>query len=112
MLRKISVIEVLIKKYGQAAMPTAPQDPNNPQQKVVDSTGKEYLVVSNDPGSPDKVLMPSDQVGKEIPEGLVTVNETELSTNYSVPKDQNPDGTEDPNQDVTTGVQPSEPKMV
>lgn len=111
MIKKTSVIELLIKKYSQAAIPSTP-DPNNPNPKVVDNTGKEYLVVSNEPGSTDKVLMPVDQIGKEIPEGLITVNDTELSTNYSSPKDENSDGTTGTEPEMNTGVQPSVPKVV
>jgi len=83
------VFESLITKYAQEDMTQL--DPTQVQvgQPVYNRDGTEFVIIEDEEGTPDKVIMPADQKGKEVPEGVVTVNDSELSTSYSI---QNPTG--------------------
>ena len=64
-------------------------DTMNPQeiqlgQSIYDPTGQEFLVVEDDPTTTYKTLMPADQQGQDVPEGITTVDDSQLSTEYSV----------------------------
>lgn len=96
--RHLGVFDAIIEKYAQAT----PADPNaqalDPQavqmgQSLYDTTGKEYIIVEDDPTTTYKTLMPADQQGQQVPEGVMTVEDSELSVDYSV---QEPEGTSTP----------------
>lgn len=96
--RNLGVFESIIKKYAQAT----PADPNaqtlDPMsvqmgQSIYDTTGQEYIIVEDDPTTTYKTLMPADQQGQQVPEGVMTVDDSELSVDYSV---QQPAGTSTP----------------
>jgi Ethanolamine utilization protein EutJ (predicted chaperonin) len=88
--RPLGVFSAIIEKYAQAipaeTADGAALDPQSIQmgQSVYDSTGKEYLVVEDDPTTTYKTLMPKDQQGVDTPEGITTVDDSELSVDYSV----------------------------
>ena len=87
--KTLGVFEALIHKYSQ----TTPENPAgttmDPQavqmgQSIFDPTGKEFIVVEDDPTTTYKTIMPKDQQGQQIPEGVTTVDDSELSVDYSV----------------------------
>jgi len=90
-----NVLAELVKKYSQQVPSPQNVDPNQtqPGQSVYDATGKEFVVIQDDPSEPNKVLMPADQKGKDVPEGVKTIDNSEI-TQYS---NQNPieQGTQD-----------------
>lgn len=91
--KTLGVFDAIISKYAQAVpVDTTTIDPTQVQQgqSVYDPTGKEYLIVEDDPTTTHKTLMPADQRGKDVPEGITTVDDSELSVDYSV---QEPDST-------------------
>lgn len=87
--RSLGVFEAIITKYSQVA-PTTPAAENlDPQaiqmgQSIYDQTGKEYVVVEDDPTTTYKTLMPADQQGAQMPEGVQTVEDSELQVDYNV----------------------------
>ena len=92
--KPLGVFASIIKRYAQAS-PADPAgttlDPMSVQmgQSVYDPTGKEFLIVEDDPTTTHKTLMPKDQQGVDMPEGVTTVDDSELSVDYSV---QQPEG--------------------
>ena len=89
-----SVFDSLIKKYSQEIVDDGMStvlDPTQVQvgQAVYDAAGQEYYVVEDDPTTTYKTLMPSDQSGQQIPEGVTTVEDAELTSEYTL---QNPQG--------------------
>ena len=84
--KSLGVFAALIEKYSQAAPVEVDLDPMQvqPGQSVYDPTGKEYLIVEDDPTTTHKTLMPADQRGKDVPEGITTVEDSELSVDYSI----------------------------
>jgi len=93
-----SIFKEIIKKYSQDIQQQN-VDPNQtqPGQSVYDQTGKEFVVIEDDPTSPNKVLMPADQKGKDVPEGVKTIDNSEI-TQYS---NQNP-------MEQNSGAQPAQ----
>lgn len=91
--RDLGIFDAIIKKYSQAVTtnPDGGQNLNpqqiQPGQTIYDPTGKELVVLEADPTKTQKVLMPKDQQGKQIPEGVETLDDSAISTDYSV---QNP----------------------
>jgi len=77
----------IIDKYAQD-MSQAPEqiDPTAIQmgQSIYDGTGTEYVVIEDDPTTTDKTVMPADQSGSDLPEGVKTVQDTELSSEFNV----------------------------
>lgn len=87
--RSLGVFEAIINKYAQATPVDPAAQPLDPQavqigQSIYDPTGKEYVVVEDDPTTTYKTLMPADQQGQELPQGVTTVDDSELSVDYSV----------------------------
>ena len=87
--KTLGVFDALIRKYAQ----TTPEDPAgttmDPQsvqmgQSIYDPTGQEYIVVEDDPTTTYKTIMPKDQQGQQMPEGITTVDDSELQVDYSV----------------------------
>lgn len=60
-------------------------------QPVYDQQGKEYVVLSDpsqDNGSDQKILMPSDQSGSGVPQGVTTVDNSDLASQYQMTSPQ------------------------
>jgi hypothetical protein len=55
-----------------------------PGQPVYSPEGKEFVVLNNPAGESQKVIMPSDQQGSQLPQGVTTVEDTELSSEYTL----------------------------
>jgi hypothetical protein len=55
-----------------------------PGQPVYSPEGKEFVVLNNPAGESQKVVMPSDQQGSQLPQGVTTVDDTELSSEYTL----------------------------
>jgi len=53
-------------------------------QPVYDPEGEEWLVVGDPDQTTDKVVMPADQQGTQIPQGVTTVEDAELASEYSL----------------------------
>lgn len=93
---RMSIYSSVISKYAQdlstqtvtpgSQTDSQTMDPSQlqPGQPVYSQEGKEYMVLSNPAGESQKILMPSDQQGSGIPTGVTTVDDSELSTEYSL----------------------------
>ena len=78
----LNLVDIFINKLSQVA----PIDPNavQPGQSVYNLEGEEYIILENDPATTDKVLMPAEDKGKEVPEGATSIDDYEFSTTYQV----------------------------
>lgn len=80
-----SLFNNLITRYAQEVVPQddQPIDPNQLQvgQQVYDSEGKPQTVVQNEQG--ELVTIPADQAGQTVPQGVKTLQPTEL-VDYSL----------------------------
>jgi hypothetical protein len=74
-----SVFREIYQRYAQTVDPTQLQI----GESVYDDTGAEHVVVENDPTKTNVVLMPADQAQQAVPEGVTTVEETDLGS-YTV----------------------------
>ena len=86
----LNIFEDFIRKHSQVQTTDQAMDPNQLQlgQMVYDNTTQdEYVVVEDDPATTHKVLMPSNQQGTTIPEGVKSVDDSELATSYTVQQD-------------------------
>lgn len=61
-------------------------DPQGLQQgqSIYDNTGKEFVVLENDPANTQKVIVPKDQVGQKNPKDVKQVEQQELTTTYQI----------------------------
>jgi len=87
-----NVFDTIIKKYSQDMSDgTTTTDPTAIQkgQTIYDGSGQGFIVVEDDPTTTYKTLMPVDQQGKDVPEGITTVEDYDLNSQYSV---QSPQG--------------------
>lgn len=75
-----SVFLEVIQKYAQDLDPTALQV----GQSVYDASGQEMIVIADPEDTTTKTLMPADQQGVSIPQGVTDVEEGELASQYSV----------------------------
>ncbi len=82
-----SVFTDLISKYAQEDQPMV--DPMDLQvgQSVYDAEGNEMVVIGDPEDTTDKTLMPADQQGSNIPEGVTNVEDAELTSQYSLQPD-------------------------
>jgi len=55
-----------------------------PGQPIYSPEGDEFVVLNNPAGESQKVVMPSDQQGSQLPQGVTTLDDTELSTEYTL----------------------------
>lgn len=84
-----SLFEGMARRYAQYLpandMGTL-MDPTQLQsgQPVYDPEGEEWLVVGDPDQTTDKVVMPADQQGTQIPQGVTTVEDAELASEYSL----------------------------
>jgi len=71
---------------GTTTTDTTTLDPQSIQvgQPVYDSTGKEMVVLENDPNTTNVTMMPADQQGQAVPQGVETIEETDLASGYSL----------------------------
>lgn len=81
---RAELFEEIIERYAQTE--DAPLDPRQlqPGQSVYGPEGDEFVVLENPQDVPSTVLMPADQAGTPVPEGVQTVEETELATTYAL----------------------------
>jgi len=81
--RDFSLFEELCSKYAQN-VPL--MDPTQLQegQPIYDPEGVEWLVVDDPEGTMNKVVMPADQAGAQLPEGVQTVEDDELASMYTL----------------------------
>jgi len=82
-VRSEVIFHELVRRYSQTEQPF---DPSQLQvgQSVYGPEGNEYLVVENAPDTTNTVLMPADQAGAAVPEGVETLDSAELEMNYSL----------------------------
>lgn len=99
---RMSKYDAVIKKYAddilnqnttitpgsQGDAQTMNTDDLQPGQPVYSSEGKEFIVLSNPAGESQKVLMPSDQQGSQLPQGVTTVENTDLESRYTLTSPQ------------------------
>ena len=79
------VFDEIIRKYSQETQPQINPQETQMGQSVFDSTGKEYVIVEDDPTTTHKTLMPADQTSTgTVPEGVQTVDDTELMSEYAL----------------------------
>jgi len=84
----LSIFRELAARYAQVT-PTDPSVTLDPQalqtgQPVFDTEGSEWLVVGDPEGTTDKVVMPADQQGADVPQGVTTVEDQELASTYTL----------------------------
>ena len=89
MYDKYAIFMDLTRKYAQedpSQTPAVDPDEVSIGQSVYDSSGKEFVVVEDDPGTTNKVLMPKQQTTTTtgVPEGVQTVENAELQSQYSL----------------------------
>jgi hypothetical protein len=92
----MSVYSTVLEKYAQdlstetvtpsSQTDSSTMDPSQlqPGQPVYSPEGKEFVVLNNPAGETQKVVMPSDQQGSQLPQGVTTLDDTELSTEYTL----------------------------
>jgi len=93
---RTSVYAEVVSRYAQDMM-MQQTDTNGGQnlnpdelqkgQPVYDQQGKEYVVLSDpsqDNGSDQQILMPSDQSGSGVPQGVTTVDDSDLASQYQM----------------------------
>lgn len=92
----MSVYSEVLEKYAQdlsnetvtpgSQTDSQTMDPSQlqPGQPVYSPEGKEFVVLNNPAGETQKVIMPSDQQGSQLPQGVTTIDDTELSTEYQL----------------------------
>lgn len=81
------IFQDLIGKYAQdATNPNQGIDPTQLQvgQQVYSPEGDALVVVENPADTTTTTLMPADQANPTVPEGVQTVEDTELSSQYSL----------------------------
>lgn len=93
---RMSTYDEVIGKYAQdlstetvtpgSQNDSTTMDPSQlqPGQPVYSPEGKEFVVLSNPAGETQKVIMPSNQQGSQLPQGVTTVDDTELSSEYQL----------------------------
>jgi len=83
--RSTAALSEIFHRYSQE-LTTSVMDPSQLQvgQPLYDNTGKEFLVVENEPEKGNTVLMPADQQGAQVPEGVTSVDDMSIQTEYSV----------------------------
>lgn len=88
MSKDYSVFEAMIHKYSQQNL-----DPQSLQvgQQVYTPEGEVMTVIENPADTTTKTLMPADQQGSQLPQGVQTVEDTDLASQYSL---QPPNGTQ------------------
>jgi len=69
-----------MEKKNQAANPQQLQN----GQSVWNAEGTEMLVLEDSPDQPHKVVMPADQVGSPTPQGVVSVPDEDIASQYSI----------------------------
>ena len=81
-MRDFSVYESIIQKYAQDAQPKLDPKKVQPGETIFTPTGEDFTVLPNEtPGLTDEVMvMPVDQQGKPLPEGVKELTVSELST--------------------------------
>jgi len=90
-----SIFADLASKYAQVTPPDPNQslDPNQLQvgQQVYSPEGEAVTVVENPMDTTTTTVMPADQSGTDVPEGVQTLEESELAAQYSLqPTDATP----------------------
>lgn len=79
-----ALFEEIIRRYAQEQETVL--DPTQLQvgQSVYSPEGDEFMVLENAPDTTNVVLMPADQTGSPVPEGVQTVENPELATTYAL----------------------------
>lgn len=84
----LSIFADLASKYAQVAPadPNQNLDPNALQvgQQVYSPEGEAMTVVENPMDTTTTTVMPADQSGTDVPEGVETLEESELAAQYSI----------------------------
>jgi len=87
-MKNYSIFADLATKYAQAAPvdPSQGLDPSQLQvgQQVYSPEGTPMTVVENPQDTTTTTVMPADQSGTDVPQGVETLEETELASQYSL----------------------------
>ena len=85
-MNDFSVFNEIINKYAQDTSTDVNVIPEETQigQSVYDESDSEYVIIEDDANTTNKVVMPKDQMGVAVPQGVKTVEDTELSSQYTV----------------------------
>jgi hypothetical protein len=76
----MSIFEEIITKYAQSLDPTQLQV----GQEVYDQDGNPLVVIDNPADTTTKTLMPSNQQGAALPQGVQVVEDSELASQYTL----------------------------
>lgn len=83
-----SIFEDLINKYAQVTPvdPNQSLDPNQLQvgQQIYSPQGDAAVVVENPMDTTTTTVMPADQSGVDVPQGVETLEESELAAQYTL----------------------------
>jgi len=83
-MTNFSVFNEIIAKYAQDTSTNVIPEETQIGQSVYDESDAEFVIIEDDINTTNKVVMPKDQMGVGVPQGVKTVEDTDLSSQYTV----------------------------